>query len=161
MKPFDNIGVELADLLQEATNCVTDMAALLESEREALRARDTNTLKRLIDAKHQRISMLEMHENNRKALLHAHGYATDRQGMEDCLNNLHDQQRVALLWQQLLVLLDHCHHLNRVNGNLLNLSYRVVKQVMQILQGRHSEDRLYDPYGHEIKQQDSHSLAKL
>ena len=159
MKDASNLEVQLTRLLGEMFNCADELAARLESECAAVKLRDTHAMKRCIDDKHQLVSVLEALETERKSLLKAYGYAIDRQGMEDCLLASGAQDHLAPIWQRLLTLLDHCHQQNRVNGSLLNLSHRAVKNVLNVLQGRLPEDRLYNPEGYETIHRDYRSIA--
>ncbi len=64
-------------------------------------------------------------------------------------------------WQRLLELFDQLKTQNRINGSLINLTHFAVERSLQIIQGKSSENKLYDPSGQEIASHQRRSLAKI
>ena len=156
-----NFRTKLLRIIQETLHYADALAKVLRIERKALKLRDISAINSLIDEKQRLILLIESQEKCRKTLLLTHGYSTDYQGMATCILDIDTRGQIEAMWQQVLHLINHCQYLNSVNGTLLNLSYRVVKNVLHLLQAEEPQNKLYNPIGREIMHNHSRFIAKF
>lgn len=157
----ENFGTKLVAIIQETLHYADALAKVLKFECIALKLRDISAINSLIDEKQRLISLIEAQESCRKRLLLTHGYSTDHQGMATCILNIDTRGQIGAMWQQVLHLINYCQHLNSVNGTLLNLSYRVVKNVLNLLHAEEPQNKLYNPIGREVIHNHSRIIAKF
>lgn len=155
-----NIELELGRKIEESITCTSDLLIVMESENHAITQRDSNLLASLLAEKQIKMSLLEELESNRKKLLMKNGFPTDTQGME-LFEREYNMGILSAQWQHLLELFDQLKTQNRINGSLINLTHFAVERSLQIIQGKSSENKLYDPSGQEIASHQCRSLAKF
>ena len=154
------LATELEAVVDQAIVIVNELLELLESELSALKSRDAQALTGLSELKQAKIQSLEQIDTRRRTLLKSNGYGTDSQGMEQCIDEL-GYDALSRAWKQLDKLLSQLQKRNRINGSVVNLTQRFVERSLNILQGRETEDRLYDPSGQKTSERQARSIAKI
>lgn len=130
----------LTHVVQDAMAVAERLSHVLEREKAALIDQDVDAIERAVAAKHSAAADLETLEERRQDLCRdLLGDATPERGALSAA--LDDPQ----LWPRFCAALRACHEANAVNGRLVNLRRRHVRQALHILSG--SPRDAADTYG--------------
>lgn len=136
----------LEKLLREELASMESLQQLLQQEYDALRTRDVAALKRIAGEKQTHAEHLRDLDNARTTYLHQQGFATDRQGLQACLNAAPTRDQRAIL-HKLLTEFEHAaeqaRDQNEVNGAVIAASRNYIEQVLAVISGRDPLESLY------------------
>lgn len=146
-KPLHHeLETALTAVVEDLHQAVTELAATLAAEREALVAADAGALDRAGARKQALMQRLEQLDAERLQLLRLASPAAAAQ--------------VEARWQQVLVLLKSCHDANQRNGSLVNQRLVQVRQALAVLTGQGNDGvGVYGPAGELRSALRSHHLA--
>lgn len=143
-----NSSRALGELMTREQDGLSRLHQLLDAEHAAIAARDTAALDQLITAKLPLLAELEGFARERLSLLQKAGLSADRAGFEALLSREgNDTPTLMKQWDALQELLEACREQNRVNGLVLDASYRATQQALGILLGQTREAETYDARG--------------
>lgn len=153
---------ELADLLSEEEICLTRLGESLEQERTALEARQSEALEQAVMKKQQMLEQTARLHQRRAALLQQYGFSNDEAGLQSCVAqcNPNLSRELEPLWQDLRARMEQCRDQNLVNGQILELNMRCIRQTLSILRDGSQPLELYGPEGTTSGQEPSTSLAR-
>ena len=135
----------LAAVVEDLHRSVTELAATLATEREALVAADAAALDRAGAQKQALMQQLEQLDAERVQLLKVEPSAA---------------ARVEPRWREVLELLRGCHEMNQRNGSLVSQRLIQVREALAVLSGQGGDARgLYGPGGEVRTALRSHHLA--
>ena len=141
----------LEKVLREEVAGIEELQQLLQEEYEALRTHDVAALERLAGEKQASADYLRGLDSTRTHYLREQGFATDRSGLQACLNAASTREERAIL-QRLLAELEHAaeqaRDQNEINGAVIAASRGHVEQMLAIISGRESLEFLY---GHDSR----------
>jgi len=138
----------LRELMAREQDGLSRLRQLLDAEHAAIAARDTTALDQLTTDKLPLLAELEGFARERHAMLQKAGLTADRAGFETLLGNEgNDASALMTQWDALRELLEACKEQNRVNGLVLDASYRTTQQALGILLGQTREAETYDARG--------------
>jgi len=135
----------LAAVVEDLHRSVTELAATLATEREALVAADAAALDRAGAQKQALMQQLEQLDAERVQLLKVEPSAA---------------AQVEPRWREVLELLRGCHEMNQRNGSLVSQRLIQVREALAVLSGQGGDARgLYGPGGEVRTALRSHHLA--
>jgi flagella synthesis protein FlgN len=139
----------LRDLMTREQDGLTRLHQLLEAEHAAIAGRDTTALDQLTAEKLTLLAELEGFAKERQAVLQQAGLSADRAGFETLLAGFpgDDGRDLSARWETIQAQLDTCQEQNRLNGIVLDASYRATQQALAILLGQTREAETYDARG--------------
>lgn len=141
---------QLMLLLQDEIRQTQNLHESLQLESETLVTRDTDALDKVTRAKLEQLRTLELLGKQRDTLL------STVDG-----DPLNESSQLSALWQQLLSLAAECQKINRINGGIIEVSFRQSQQALDILQGKSSKSELYDGSGQTTRSASSNQLAQV
>ena len=117
---------------------------LLQRERKALEQRNYEEFQNIIGQKQPLLGILEYHANTRQQLLTAAGYDNEQATLDAA-----DIQApaVAKAWRKLADEWKQCQNLNEVNERIAKRTRLVVNQMLDVLHGQNSRNKLYTSSG--------------
>jgi flagella synthesis protein FlgN len=135
----------LAAVVEDLDRSVTELAATLADEREALIAADALALDRAGERKQALMRQLEQLDAERMQMLKLEPAAA---------------ARVETRWREVLDQLKRCHELNQRNGSLVSQRLTQVREALAVLAGQGGDAKgLYGPAGEVRTALRSHHLA--
>jgi flagella synthesis protein FlgN len=135
----------LAAVVEDLHRSVTELAAALADEREALIAADALALDRAGERKQALMQQLEQLDAERVQMLKLQPDAA---------------ARVEARWREVLEQLRRCHELNQRNGSLVSQRLVQVREALAVLTGQGGDAKgLYGPAGEVRTALRSHHLA--
>lgn len=135
----------LAAVVEDLGRSVTELAATLADEREALIAADALALDRAGERKQALMRQLEQLDAERVQMLKLEPAAA---------------ARVEARWREVLEELKRCHELNQRNGSLVSQRLTQVREALAVLAGQGGDAKgLYGPAGEVRTALRSHHLA--
>lgn len=139
------LDATLAAVVEDMRLATNELAATLETEREALIGADAAALDQIGARKHALMQQLEQYDAERLQLIQATPAAA------------------ALLeadWKQVLQSLETCRQLNLRNGTLVGQRLAQVRRALAVLTGQPGESGIYGPSGELRARLRSQQLAR-
>jgi len=150
----------LAELLQEEQIAATHLLAALEHQQQELANAQFDNIEASAKNTHSHIQTLEGLEKKRNALAARLGYAADHDGMAQLIRWSDYDGSLALQWRKLLELARRCRDCNQINGAVVDINRRRVRQALGILRGQQNDAELYGRSGQTAADTLSRPLAK-
>lgn len=138
---------ELCSLLEEEVRVATLMWGAIKNEREALRARDADSLTRASGIKQQCLAELDALDKDRRQMLELAGLPSGREELDRHLESMPDSHPVAFRWQRLTGLLDQCRLGNAANGQMVAIQRNHVERALRVLRTGNPDSLTYGPDG--------------
>ncbi len=151
----------LADLLQQEQSGTRSLLTELERQQQSLASAQPELIEASTRASQQHIEALEALEKKRIALAARLGYSGDNEGMERLIRWCDYDGTLAQQWRKLLETARRCRDCNQVNGTVVDINLRRVRQALGILRGQLSEAELYGRSGQTAADTLSRPLAKV
>ena len=151
----------LADLLQQEQNGTRSLLTELERQQQSLANAQPELIEASARASHELIQVLEALEKKRISLAARLGYSGDNDGMEQLIRWCDYDGTLAQQWRKLLEVARRCRDCNQVNGTVVDINRRRVRQALGILRGQLSEAELYGRSGQTATDTLSRPLAKV
>lgn len=129
---------------------LAEFVELLRREQTALTHGAADDLPQLAEQKNGLVVQLNMISAQRASFLQAHGFTTDRTGIDEWCAQAQDPETTAT-WQQVLELAAEARELNRVNGELIQIRMQFNAKALEALGGAKSSLELYGPDGQSTK----------
>ncbi|MFP4080381.1 MAG: flagella synthesis protein FlgN [Ectothiorhodospira sp.] len=157
----ESLPQRLERILNESVRHAGALESALQRESAALSSRDLTGMDAAVAEKQERVRQLEALTQEQTQLLTREGYASDAQGMERCLRDWDEEDILSPVWHRLVQIMNHCRHLNQVNGGVVDTARRRVDQAIHILRsGGETRTELYDPHGRSFSTTSSQSITK-
>lgn len=136
----------LSSLIAKELEMAGDMLALLESEHKVLTAGDPEPIKSASQQKLEHMRLMERNIIDRNLFLQKLGLTTDEQGIEKAVSAAHDSQ-LNTNWNELKEAAKQLQKQNDVNGGIISIGQRRVKQALDILSGKENLTGTYSQQG--------------
>ncbi len=122
---------------------------LLSSEREALSQRELEQIQELSEKKQTLIGQYLELNRQRVELLERLGLEASDAGVQQLINQASPAAQPVLLssWQKIQDKLESLQSANQINNQVANRNLKNVEQLLSIMSGRQSKDRLYNQKG--------------
>ncbi|ARN73068.1 flagella synthesis protein FlgN [Oceanicoccus sagamiensis] len=140
----NTLWTELEATFKHDIPATSKLLDLLQRERKALEERNYDEFQKIIGQKQQLLTILEFHANTRQQLLTAAGYTDEPSTLVAA-----DQQAplVAKAWRKLADEWRQCQELNEINERIAKRTRLVVGQILDLLRGSNSKNKLYTSKG--------------
>ena len=125
-------GEALAAVQGEMRQALEQLAQVLEAERNALDAGDTEALGQAGTRKQALMQQLEQLDAERRQLVREQPQT---------------EAAPDPAWTDIVQSLQHCHRLNQRNGGIVNQRLQLVRQALAVLTGTDGDNGLYDRSG--------------
>lgn len=149
--------------LEDEIKYAEALLELLAGERDALATNNGDAIEQLALQKRTLAEQLETSAGRRSSHLLEHtGIAAV--DMHDFIENnpsTENAPQLKALWEQLVDLLNQCRDKNRLNGSILDMSQRAIKQTIAVLQGHGHANELYGRAGKTVSTASGHSLTRV
>ncbi len=135
-----------------ATQITSDIQAcntllgLLDLEQEALQARDSDTIAKIIEQKIQPLNHLEESGKQRAQWANVSEIEKSSEAWNAMLNTL-ATDNIKKDWETLKTLTKECQHKNEVNGKVLVRQKQIYGRLLEILRGQTQAPSLYTATG--------------
>lgn len=150
----------LAELLRQEQNSAQRLHSELERQHEGLASSQPELIEASAHATQQHVQALAALEKQRNALAARLGYSGDNDGMEQLIRWCDYDGTLAQQWRKLLEMARRCRDSNQVNGAVVDINRRRIRQALGILRGQLSDAELYGRSGQTASDTLSRPLAK-
>lgn len=130
--------------LEQDLPTTSELLGELQAERQSLETRNYDEFQKVIVRKQALVNTLEKHANDRQTLLSSAGFID-----ESATLNIVEQEApaVASIWRKLGEQWQQCQDLNAVNERIAQRTSLVVGQILDLLRGQNSQQKLYTDKG--------------
>jgi flagella synthesis protein FlgN len=149
----------LSRILSAELECAHVLAAILQREHSALKARDPDRVLEISREKQQAVEQMQLSGRQREQLFASLRVAPGTEGTE-ALFQANPDAACTDLWRQLGELAGQLREQNEINGGILALSQRHNQQALDILCGRTESRNTYGAKGQHHQTQSGHTLTK-
>ena len=139
--------------------CARELLQTLQQEYRALTRGDIDGIESASRSKQEQMQRLQQQMQHRDHLLRQQGLPPGPAGMEQWLERLDDADATTL-WHELQQLAERLQEQNEINGGLVALSQRQVRQALELLGGRSGGSDTYGPAGGHHPGHRSQTLAR-
>ncbi len=162
MPPPNEHQQKLASALSGEKRCLLRLKQSLAHEREALETRDINTLQQAVTGKKNLLDEIAKLQEKRAALLQQYGFSNDETGLSRYIGQCSPplSRELQILWKQLFTLTGQCRAQNAMNGQIIELSERCIRQALTVLASGAQPVELYSADGISSRPGSPTSLAK-
>lgn len=150
----------LANLLQQEQLSASRLLTALEQQHQSLVESEPAQIEANAKTSYNCIQELEELEKKRNALAARLNYSGDNSGMEELIRWCDYDGTLGIQWRKLLDLARRCRDCNQVNGTVVDINRRRVRQALGILRGQQSDAELYGRSGQSAPDALSRPLAK-
>ncbi|MCF6280867.1 MAG: flagellar protein FlgN [Candidatus Polarisedimenticolaceae bacterium] len=137
----------LTQLLLKQTSLAQNLLDKLTDEHEVLSLNDSDLLDRIVEHKQALMKQLEAGMTTITHALSEQGYSADISGLDSLLQQLPENTPLHRQWHKLQELAKQCQEKNMVNGGIVSLKQRHIRQALDILTGTQSSKNTYDKQG--------------
>ncbi|MES9903442.1 MAG: flagellar protein FlgN [Sedimenticola sp.] len=149
----------LLRLLSMELQCTENLSTVLKQEHLALTESDPDQIIAISERKKVLIEQMGRHLADRQGFLASLGLNSDRKSVDTLLGSLPEAEAAYAVWRQLMEMAAQLNKSNQINGGIITLGSRHIRQTIDILTGNQSAGDTYNPKG---RQSDttSRSLAR-
>ncbi len=137
----------LSSLIAAELEMARAMLDLLKSEHEVLNAGDPDAIKSASTSKLEHMRLMEQNINGRNRLLQELGLSTDEHGIEEAVTAIGSDSQLQANWNELKSIAKQLQRQNEINGNIIAIGQRRVKQALDILSGKDGLTGTYSQQG--------------
>ncbi len=146
---------QIARKLEEGIGLAERLLQALADERTALESGNPEPLREAAARKESLFPSLQRLESELRGMLPHQG------SQAEALQRLDESGQLATRHKRLRTLLERCAHQNRINGGIVELSQRHIRQSLAILRGNlGATEGTYDPRGRLHTDSTGHLLSK-
>lgn len=138
------LWTELHTVFNKDIPATAQLLTLLQNERKALETRNYEEFQDIIGKKQSLLTSLENHSQIRQQLLQNAGFKDEAATLKAA-----DQHApiVANAWRLLGEQWASCQELNEINERIASRTRLVVSQILDLLRGQNTKEKLYDGKG--------------
>ncbi len=144
----------LSTLIEEELELARSMYVLLEDEYEALTDGNPEAITAISKKKLEQLRMMEQHLQQVNFFLLELGLTADTQGAEQAIARTGPDNKLQTKWDELRSMEIKLQRQNEINGGIITIGQRRVKQALDILSGK---EGLTGTYGQDGETQFSNS----
>ena len=137
----------LTQLLLKQTSLAQNLLDKLTDEHKVLSSNDTDSLDHIVEEKQALMQQLETGMTTINHALSEQGFSADISGLDSLLQQLPENTPLHRQWHKLQKLAKQCQEKNMVNGGIVSLKQRHIRQALDILTGNQSSKNTYDKQG--------------
>ena len=147
----------LQQQLNHDLTTTSQLAELLERERQALETRNYDQFQHLIGEKNQLVSQLEANGKQRQQWIQSSGMSDERDALEQARQH---NPALANLWETLADQWRQCQHNNAVNERVAQRTRLAVSQLLDTLRGQNGQQRLYTANGNAAESGSGNTITR-
>jgi flagellar biosynthesis/type III secretory pathway chaperone len=136
----------LSALITAELNMAKGMLELLTNEHALLTKGDPDAIKSISNQKLEHMQLMEQNISGRNQFLRSLGLTSDEQGLEKAVATMEDLT-LSATWDELKSTAKQLKKQNEINGGIITLGQRRVKQALDILSGKENLTGTYSQQG--------------
>lgn len=136
------------------------MLELLMSEHAALTSGNPDSIKATSQQKLEQMRLMEQGISVRNRFLQGLGLSADEHGIEQAVAAMGQDRRLDANWSELKTTAKQLQRQNEINGGIIAIGQRRVKQALDILSGKESLTGTYSQQGETQFSKSSHLYTK-
>jgi flagellar biosynthesis/type III secretory pathway chaperone len=137
----------LASLISSELEMANAMLELLQHEHTALTSEDPESIKTASQQKLEHMQLMEQNIGQRNLFLQRLGLSADEQGIEEAVTAAGQNNQLTTNWNSLKETAKELQKQNEVNGGIIAIGQRRVKQALDILSGKENLTGTYSQQG--------------
>lgn len=137
----------LASLIASELEMAESMLELLKNEHAALTAENPDSIKAASQEKLQHMQLMEQNIRQRNQFLQRLELTTDEQGIETAVAAAGQSSQLNSNWNNLKEIAKELQKQNEINGGIIAIGQRRIKQALDILSGKESLTGTYSQNG--------------
>lgn len=150
----------LREMLDQDSNAIEQLKALLIKERELLEQRKLEGMQEIVSQKDHLLGNLSFTARQREQMLRSAGLATDLAGWQSFLERDALTLNLIPAWQILTNDFAECQAANEVNGKMINRSKQTLSHLLNLIRGQVAAPSLYTQKGSTTNYSSTHTVAK-
>jgi flagellar biosynthesis/type III secretory pathway chaperone len=123
------------------------MLELLQHEHTALTSEDPESIKTASQQKLEHMQLMEQNIGQRNLFLQRLGLSADEQGIEEAVTAAGQNNQLTTNWKNLKETAKELQKQNEINGGIIAIGQRRVKQALDILSGKENLTGTYSQQG--------------
>ncbi len=123
------------------------MLELLKNEHKILATGDPETIKSASNQKLEHMRLMEQNISGRNRFLRELGLSTDEHGIEQAVAATTHDRQLHSNWSELKTTAKQLKRQNEINGGIIAIGQRRVKQALDILSGKENLTGTYSQHG--------------
>lgn len=156
----DECNEALKANLHESQQQALALRGLLDEERDALAANDTESLSVSADRKRRCVGTLENLNKARLEMSDACGFGKSPEAVFRLITVCADEPSLSESWQEFLDVIRECSEANAGNGAIIHVRQEQIKGALNLLRAEHTDGSTYGPNGRERDDSRTRSLAE-
>ncbi len=137
----------LASLITSELEMAKTMLELLKSEHTALKSENPDSIKATSKHKLEHMQLMEQNIGQRNRFLQKLQLSADEQGIEQAVAAAGQNSQLSANWNNLKDIAQELQKQNEINGNIIAIGQRRVKQALDILSGKENLTGTYSQQG--------------
>lgn len=137
----------LASLINSELEMANTMLELLQHEHTALTSEDPERIKTVSRQKLEHMQLMEQNIGQRNLFLQRLGLSADEQGIEEAVTAAGQNNQLNTNWNSLKETAKELQKQNEINGGIIAIGQRRVKQALDILSGKENLTGTYSQQG--------------
>ena len=137
----------LASLINNELEMANTMLELLKREHAALTAENPDSIKTTSQQKLEHMQLMEQNIGQRNRFLQELQLSADEQGIEDAVTAAGQNSQLNTNWNKLKQIAKELQKQNEINGGIIAMGQRRVKQALDILSGKENLTGTYSQQG--------------
>lgn len=137
----------LAGLIEQELEMANSMHGLLELEYEALTDGNPDGIKSISTKKIERMRLMEQQLDRRNRFLTELGLTADNNGADEAIAGIELNSGLRAKWDELRSVAIKLQKQNEINGGIISIGQRRVKQALDILSGKENLTGTYSQEG--------------
>lgn len=156
------IAEDIVTLFKQQHIATNSLLGALKKEYDCLNANDITALEGIVIDKQKCVTDLERYEKELFILLQKGNYEANNLGLKNFLQQTESDVNYSSVqnsWNDLLKATMQCNEQNVINARIINVASINVKQALNLLSGRNSDDELYGKSGKTVDGGNSQSFT--
>ncbi len=137
----------LSDLIEQELEVANSMLGLLTQEYEALTDGDPDAIKSVSNKKIEQMRLMDQLLGTRNSFLSELGLTADNHGTDKAIAGIELNSGLQAQWDKLKSIVIKLHKQNDINGGIITIGQRRVKQALDILSGKENLSGTYSQEG--------------
>ena len=137
----------MASLINSELEMANTMLELLQHEHTALTSEDPERIKTVSRQKLEHMQLMEQNIGQRNLFLQRLGLSADEQGIEEAVTAAGQNNQLNTNWNSLKETAKELQKQNEINGGIIAIGQRRVKQALDILSGKENLTGTYSQQG--------------
>lgn len=156
----NEVRMWLLEMLGKSIRLSAQLRSLLEAERDAMEAQDTEALHETLEAKRVCVDELKVLEESRIACCERAGFKYSPKQMDEVCNWCDKNSLVSNSWAELLDIIASCQKLNDTIAAIIHARRSQISKGLAVLCGSNTNPGTYGPNGSDVSGASQRDLAE-